>query len=657
VKNSKNIILPIEWLRALAVLAVVIYHFDKSLLPGGYLGVDIFFVISGYLVGGALVTNKNLSIKGFYYFINRRFWRLQPALVITLVISILLAWVYSTPEELISFSGNSVSSFFGYSNIHFWQQAGYFGGAGEYNLLLHTWSLSLEWQYYLSFGLFCLAFLYINKRILDLKIILFITVISFTLAIFASSLAPSANFFLLPSRIWEFFIGTIVFVFFRIKKMEMKLNFKGLGFIVGGIICIISLVYFDESTSLPGWLTSVPVLGVSICLACSSLSVDHIVKKLTVLPFLVGRSSYSIYLLHWPLIVVFSDLFTGDFFTSVLFISAILVAGYFMYKFIELPFSKVNLAFYIPLISFGLILWLTTFVINSKNGFTDRFTSNQLDVLKSAKLTNLDRKYCLNVLSRNDKTPLNIGCQGGDKQYRYLIWGDSHLETFRSYFKDKDIGVDFIGVAGCPPLINVNRKYGNKKCNTYAKAALSFIKDNHQDYKALIFGARFSAYLFGNTYQLGSAEGGIHQYIYDIEEPNKDRFSVFKSRLNETLAKIAEFDTKVILIGGIPEYGVRIPREMFRYTLFHKNSSNEVVLPLSTVNKRLLTIDNILSQSASSYESFYFYNPKNILCDEILCKTSYNGLSIYFDDDHLNSLGADIVMSDLFNSLNATGIE
>lgn len=656
VKNTKNIILPIEWLRALAVLAVVIYHFDKNLLPGGYLGVDIFLVISGYLVGGALVSNKNLNIKGFYSFINRRFWRLQPALVATLFISIILGGLYSTPEELISFGGNSLSSFLGYSNIYFWQQAGYFGGVGEYNLLLHTWSLSLEWQYYLSFGLLCLVFLYVNKRVLDLKVILLITIISFALAIFASSFAPSANFFLLPSRVWEFFIGTVVFVFFRTKQTDMKLNHKGLGFMIGAIICIISLMYFEESTSLPGWLTFFPIFGVSVCLACSSFTVNQVIKKSTMLPFLIGRSSYSIYLLHWPIIVVFSELFIGNVLTSILFIGAIIFLGYLMYKFIELPFSKVNLAFYIPLIGFGLILWLSKFVINYNDGFVDRFSIKQLDILESAKLTNLDRRHCLNVISRNDNTPLNIGCKGGDKPHKYLIWGDSHLETLRSYFTGKEIGVDFIGVAGCPPLINVNRLYGNKKCDTYSKEALNFIKNNHQDYKALIFGGRFSAYLFGNTSQLGSAEGGVHQYIYDVEEPKKDRLSIFRYRLNETLAMIAKSDIKVVLVGGIPEYGVRIPREMFRHTLFDNNSSNEVVLPLNIVNRRVLKIDNILINEANNYTKFYFYDPKSILCDEVLCKTSNNGIPIYFDDDHLNNLGADIVMSDLLNSLKKSGI-
>lgn len=646
---ERKTIQPIEWLRALAVLSVVIYHFDKNLLPGGYLGVDIFLVISGYLVGGALVSRKKMGLSDFWSFIEKRFWRLQPALFFTFILTFFVGAMTSTPSELQDLPASSIMSFLGLSNLHFWGQGGYFGGASEYNLLLHTWSLSLEWQYYVFFALTCYSVLRFKGINLSFNLIFGMLLASFLLAILFSEKAPTANFYLLPSRLWEFLTGTLVFIWVQKSGIRGNERYQKIVFHVCFILCVCSLFFIDEANPMPGWLTLAPVLLTSACLACSYFSISDRLSKYTKIPFLVGRSSYSIYLVHWPLIVALGYLVHKNMFLGVLFLILILLFGYLVYRYVEQPFltPKPIIKSSIAVLSVLIILSIT---LERSGGLPSRFSSNQLEILNSASLVNSDRRNCLNVVGRNDSFPLNPLCTQENGKSNILMWGDSHLEVFRSFFlADDEVNVSFLGVAGCPPIIMVDRMYGRKRCDEYAKSALNYILRNEKEFSTLIIGARFAAYVNGNTSHLGRSEGGLHQYIVDIENPKKTRINAFRSRLSETLAILSETELKVVILGGIPEFGEAIPRQIFRDSIFSEKLSSyeDISISVDYVNDRLKGIDDFIISESEKYQNFYFYDPKEILCDDLKCWASKKNQPLYFDNDHLNDIGVEIVSSSL----------
>lgn len=644
----------IEWLRALAVISVLIYHFDKSWLPGGFLGVDIFLVISGYLVGGNIVSREKMSFSDFWSFIEKRFWRLQPALIFTFILAFFVGTITSTPSELQALPVSATTSFLGISNLHYWEQGGYFGGASEYNLLLHTWSLSLEWQYYFAFALTCYLSLKFKDKNLSCHLMSGMFFASFILAILISVKAPSANFYLLPSRLWEFLAGTLVYIWVQKLRTRDNNKYQKKAFCTCFALCLCCLFFIDEANPLPGWLTLVPVLLTSSCLACSNFSISDMQAKYTKIPFLIGRSSYSIYLIHWPLIVAFGYLVHENIFLGISFLILVVFFGYFIYRHVEQrflapkPIVKSTIAILSILVIFSLVL-------ERSEGFQNRFSSRQLEILNSARLVNSDRRDCLNVVGRNDSAPLNPSCVQQMGKNNILMWGDSHLEVFRSYFlADDEINVRFLGVAGCPPIIKVDRMYGRKNCDDYADSAVDYILRNEQEFSTLIIGARFGAYVNGNTSHLGRSEGGLHQYIVDIENPDKSRINVFRDRISETLAILSETKLSVIILGGIPEFGEAIPRQMFRDTIFSRESSttSDITIPVSYVNARIKDIDDFIVAESQKYQNIHFYDPKETLCDELKCWASKNRQPLYFDNDHLNKSGAALVMSGVYELIN-----
>jgi hypothetical protein len=426
---------------------------------------------------------------------------------------------------------------------------------------------------------------------------------------------------------------------FRIESIHQKIAFV----ICFGLL-MLCLFIIDEANPLPGWLTLVPVTLTAICLACSYFSVSQRLTRLTKIPFLIGQSSYAIYLVHWPLVVSLGYLARENVVLGSGFLILIVVFGYVVHKHVEQRFLLPK-----PIFRFSvgvlLILTIPFLMINHSGGFPGRFSSGQLEILNSASLVNGDRRHCLNVIGRDDNAPLNSLCTHEVAQDNYLMWGDSHLEVFRSYFLADDLlNISFLGVAGCPPLLMVDRKYGRKNCDEYAESALEFILANDDRFSVLIIGARFSAYVNGNTSHLGRAEGGLHQLIIDVENPTISQINAFRNRLSETLEILSETQLQVVILGGIPEFGESIPRQMFRDSVFSGKLSfyDDVFIPISDVNNRLRVIDDYIRSQSEKYENVHFFDPKEVLCDDYKCSGSLDSQPLYFDNDHLNKFGVDI---------------
>ncbi|TIP84104.1 MAG: acyltransferase, partial [Mesorhizobium sp.] len=290
----------IDGLRAVAVLPVVLFHFGISAIPGGFTGVDIFFVISGYLITGSLLDDLErgqFSIISFYW---RRARRILPALIFVTLLTCIAALFILLPSDLHEFSLSVIAASTFWSNIYFWKTSNYFSIDAELRPLLHTWSLSVEEQYYIFAPiLMFLIYRYFAKR--WLTILLPIILGSFVLAVMATWLAPNAGFYLLPTRVWELMLGAVLMLK-RPPPLSNRFLMELVGLAGFGLLAI-GFFAISESDPFPGYNALYPCLGTALLIYVGQNSPSTTASRiLEVRPLVwIGLISYSLYLVHWPI--------------------------------------------------------------------------------------------------------------------------------------------------------------------------------------------------------------------------------------------------------------------------------------------------------------------------------------------------------------------
>lgn len=317
----------INGLRAIAVIAVVLFHFNPSWLPGGFAGVDVFFVISGFLMTGIIfkgIEQENFSILKFYI---ARANRIIPALAALCLVMLLFGWLYLTPLDYEALGKHVASSILFISNIIYWKESGYFDAASHGKWLLHTWSLSVEWQFYIIYPLILVAMRKFMSINLMKKVLLFSTILGFVLCIIITYMWPSPAYYLLPARAWEMMIGGVAFLYPMKLKEERKKHLEWLGL----ILIFASYFLISEDSPWPGYLSFFPVLGAFLIIQAqrnNSLITNNVFSQK------IGAWSYSIYLWHWPFVVAIYSLSLDEYFIY-LGISLSLLLGFISNKYIE----------------------------------------------------------------------------------------------------------------------------------------------------------------------------------------------------------------------------------------------------------------------------------------------------------------------------------
>lgn len=326
----------IDGLRAVAVVPVVLFHAGVNAFSGGFVGVDVFFVISGYLITSIIMEAKargDFSIVDFY---ERRARRILPALFIVMLASLFAAWVILLPNDMTNFSISLASVSVFSSNILFWSEAGYFDSAAELKPLLHTWSLAVEEQYYVFFPIIiALAWRFGEKFIFYM--LMLIAILSFILAEMTVDRFPSAAFYLLPTRCWELLIGACAAIYLA-NKEELKGN-QALSFL-GLSMVIFSIFMFDQDTAFPSFYTLVPTLGVLLIVlfASENTVVYNLLSKKQMVG--IGLISYSFYLWHQPVFAFYRHLNSGIVSEEsiVLLTTVAALLSWISWRYIEAPF-------------------------------------------------------------------------------------------------------------------------------------------------------------------------------------------------------------------------------------------------------------------------------------------------------------------------------
>lgn len=327
----------IDGLRAIAVLSVILFHAGVAAVPGGFVGVDVFFVISGYLITNILLADLErgrFSLRRFY---ERRARRILPALFFMLLCCLPLAWLWLVPPQLKDFSQAVVAVIFMASNLFFWREASYFETSSDENLLLHTWSLAVEEQFYVFFPFILLAVWSLGRRRAAFIGVALISLASLTLCEWLSRVSPSGNFYLMPTRAWELGAGALVAMLPPFSKQSWNSAVSGIGF---GLV-IGSIVVLDKSVPFPSVATLPPVLGAALVILYGRA--DTPVANMLSAPACVGMGviSYSAYLWHQPLFALARVRSLEE--PDVLLLGLIpvtLACAYLSWRYVEQPFRK-----------------------------------------------------------------------------------------------------------------------------------------------------------------------------------------------------------------------------------------------------------------------------------------------------------------------------
>ncbi|MER2491583.1 acyltransferase family protein [Catenovulum sediminis] len=331
----------IDGLRAVAILPVIWVHSGLPFLSGGFLGVDVFFVISGFLITSILLKEFSTDSFSLTKFYERRARRILPALLTVIVFtSIAVPLVTNHPKYLADYGNSVLSTLLFSSNIYFWQTSGYFGSASEMSPMLHTWSLAVEEQFYIFFPLLLMMLFSRGKKVL-VTLLIIISAISLLISEWGAVNSPIGNFYLLPTRAWELLAGALASILYLNVHIEnIRGKHSGLLSIIGFVAIIVSYLYFSPSTLHPSFLTVVPVIGtVLVLLFCKS---ENIIGRLlsTKVFIFIGLISYSLYLWHQPILALMKNYSSVHLKPEYILLSIGLtfLLSFFTWKYVELPF-------------------------------------------------------------------------------------------------------------------------------------------------------------------------------------------------------------------------------------------------------------------------------------------------------------------------------
>jgi peptidoglycan/LPS O-acetylase OafA/YrhL len=576
-KSSPSYRRDIDGLRGIAVLLVLAFHLGTSKCSGGFIGVDVFFVISGYLISSIILSEISASRFSLLSFYERRIRRIAPALFVMMLVTSLLAYKFFLPAELEQFAKSLLASTFSISNLYFFHQSGYFEGPAAMKPLLHTWSLAVEEQFYIFLPLFLIAvrrFFPDRQRML----ILSVAIASFCVSVWGAFHDPSRTFYLAHSRAWELLLGTLItldmFPRFSNAIWRNAASMAGLSSI------LLAAVIYDRTTPFPGAAALVPCLGAALIIAAGRSGPSIVSRLLSLSPIVfVGMISYSLYLWHWPMIVfqgVSGILVQGIWPKAAKFVvlAASLLLATLSWKFVEQPFRDRRFTFSRPVLFRIAAACAVAFLVLGASalatrGFPSRFPPEAVRVatfLENADpLTESEYRVgtCF-LTSRNPQSSFDPSvCLRQDPGKRNeLLIGDSHAAQLwhglSSVFTD--INLMQATASGCKPTLD-QPLGADKRCRLMMDYVFhDYLQSHHVD--ALLIAARWDGsdlprlertvdwlkhqgitiVLFGPTVQYDSALPRLLALAIQKNDPRlpADHRVPYYERLDQEMSQLAE---------------------------------------------------------------------------------------------------------------------
>lgn len=631
----------IDGLRTLAVVPVILFHAGASWLPGGFIGVDIFFVISGYLISSILLREIAAGNFSFLRFYERRLRRIIPALLVVLIVTVAVFQLIALPDQAKSTAESGIAGLLSISNVYFWRTSGYFAPAAEFMPLLHTWSLGVEEQFYL---LFPVVLLVLARLRLPIGLVLMgITALGFALGYWLSVTRPSVAYYLLPARFWELGIGAVLAAGIvpaaRSRALRELLPVAGLG-LIG-----VSLVYIRSDMPFPGWVALIPCLGAALVIHGDGRSwVARKVLGASAMVF-VGMLSYSLYLWHWPVLTALrlrSASLHLEPWVALAGIAATFLLAWMSWRLVERPFrNRDTLPGRRLLWQLGAgsaaFLALAGLAIGT-GGFPARLGEQARSVLAASTDVDPLRRAC-NDIERHDQ------CRFGPAEgpASYAILGDSHAAALRPAIEHSGAMGETVGtlywIGACPFLDGVERQNAPRpsSCASF-RARIWDLLEADPGLQTVVLGGRWPYHLLGTTPESGGAYADFFVDDETVTPGPEENLRVFARALGRTLDRLAALGREVVIIGAVPEPGFDVPHTVA--LAWYNGIRVPAGIPRSEVARRAGFADEILARIAAGRPGVRVLSIWQDFCDAQSCRIDREGLPIYHDDSHLSHAGA-----------------
>lgn len=634
----------IDGLRAVAVLAVVLFHAQPALMPGGFTGVDIFFVISGFLITSIIVRERaegRFSIAGFY---ERRIRRIFPALFTVIAASAFAGWFILAPGDYVSFARSAMAAMAFYSNFFFNRQTGYFAPAAETQPLLHTWSLGVEEQFYLvaPWGLLALLAL---SRALRGWIIALVFALSLGLSAYGVHGGANSAFYMPHTRAFELLAGAVLALgVFPPLRGRRSADVAAL---CGAVLIAISLFVLSARMPFPGLAALIPVLGAALLIHAGTHRETAVSRALSAGPAVfIGKISYSLYLWHWPLLAFAAYAF-GDELTlphKLALIALAILLSVASYRFVEQPARRATPLLTRKAVFAGgaaalLICLAMSETIIRTRGLPDRLGPQVAEFARKAQ-TRIRLDGICGFSDIDGRKALSGACFIGDRSQdapRFILWGDSHAATLaprlaQSAERAAIKGYVF-GGGGCPPLFGLEAYGGHfRSCAGTARRVEALLENPAITH--VVLHARWGLYATGRP-SPNETRVRIRRFVEGRDAANAQAFA---QRLRETVKRITAAGKKVIIIGPVPELEGNLPSTMIRDMM--RGRMRDYALPKTRFTRRQADVLALLAELSALQDIIVLY-PHNILCGEKSCTTVLDGMPLYFDDDHLGAAGVE----------------
>lgn len=640
----------INGLRAVAVLLVLLFHFGAPGFEGGFIGVDVFFVISGFLMTNIIssgIDKGSFSIFGFY---RARLVRLYPALLAVVAATLLLGLMTIEPGALKQIARDGMSALLFVSNMLFWRQAGYFAAPADSMWFLHTWSLSVEWQFYLIYPVvLVLAFPFLPGRAARFGLLAAGFALSLVLSVtageaFANPSIVSAGFYTLPTRAWEMLAGGLV-ALCPSRGLAGTPRMAALPEVTGLMLVAIATVMFSGETTWPSYNALLPTAGTMLVLVASN--------SRSVIAFAplqrIGDWSYSIYLWHWPLVagLAYFDIAGGGWKAAAFALS--ILAGWTSYRFIEQPCRaalKVPLQKtassgkrFVPmaaLMACAIGTMAVSAVVMAANGFPQR-NEAVAAVYKQSIDADADYRFPFHLcggttMFGKSLRPCEMGISSPGKDV--LIIGDSFAETWHARVEKLSPGITdravvFVTKGGCPPLKGFRRTIAGFGCEAFHQMGMKLAQSER-------FGTVIYIGMWASYFEIGTHNAVICSTAKGcVSASTPAGLSLALSNFGEEVDDLHARGKKVVILTTGPYPHFDVPSQLRRLAFHGRPPPADWSFDFSEVLARSEPVDAGLLTLAERGATVI--DLPALLCEKLICPLIRDGAPLYTDEAHLRS--------------------
>lgn len=636
----------IDGLRALAVAPVVFYHAGVSGFSGGFVGVDVFFVISGYLITTILLREIGEGRFSYLRFYERRARRIMPALLFVLAATSAGAWLILFPDQLSDYGVHLLATLGFVANLVFMLEVGdYFSPDAEFIPLLHMWSLGVEEQFYILFPAFLAVTIRVGRLWRD-GVLISVCAASFALALVLERIAPTYAFYFTGTRVWELGLGALLAMGYLQPRLSPwareAAGVAGLCLIVGAV------AFYSAETPFPGLAALAPCFGAALLIGVGGG--DTVAGRLlSWRPLvLVGLISYSLYLWHWPILALMrvrlgvTELPVEQ--TAVAILAAVAFAT-LSWAVVERPFrlrAKTGRAAVVALSTGGAAAFAGfAAALIAVQGAPWRLPPAVATLYAAANDGNPDRTRCFNIPAAEG--PCYFG-PGGGASADFLLWGDSHADALMPAFvmatERLKLSGAMIGWSACPPLIGVARPgVGGRRCVENTEAVVQLLRDR-SDMGVVFLVARWALAVEGERPR-GEA-GAFFRLVDHLGGSDDTQVVLFERSLRQTVAAIAATGRLVVLFEGTPEFGWRPPLMMAAATW--RRSPPVESLSRDAVQHRNARVSEVFRRIAADIPSARVAPVLDALCVSS-CELMVDEKIVYRDGDHMTRRGAETLLA------------